>query len=106
MTATPIRNLQATGGITYARAKFADRLVGSSDCSTPLYQAQFLLPGNINSNASQLVSTASIAWTTDIVSNGFTALFSIVGRLTSTSNTGSDLFPAKATDDFRGVYHH
>src|SRR3546814_6148603 len=40
MTATPIRNLQATGGITYARAKFADRLVGSRDGSTPLDQAQ------------------------------------------------------------------
>src|SRR3546814_9065424 len=36
MTATPVRNLQATGGITYARAKFAKRLVGSSDGSTPL----------------------------------------------------------------------
>src|SRR3546814_1512830 len=80
MTATPIRNLQATGGITYARAKFAARLVGSSDGSTPLDQALFLLPGNINSNAPQLVATASIAWTPDIGSNGFTALFYIDGR--------------------------
>src|SRR3546814_5535435 len=60
MTATPIRNLQATGGITYAPAKFADRLVGSSDGSTPLDQALFLLPGNINSNAPTVVETASV----------------------------------------------
>src|SRR3546814_278867 len=98
MTATPIRNLQATGGITYARAKFADRLVGSSDGSTPLDQALFLLPGNIISNAPQVVATASIAWTPDIGSNGFTALFYIDGRMTSDYNTGSDLFPEKEQD--------
>src|SRR3546814_12995650 len=31
MTATPIRNLQATGGITSARAKFSDRRAGRSE---------------------------------------------------------------------------
>src|SRR3546814_19550768 len=59
MTATPIRNLQATGGITYARAKFADRLVGSSDGSTPLDQAPFRLPGPINSNAPPAIRRAA-----------------------------------------------
>src|SRR3546814_15947557 len=48
MTATPIRNLQATGAITYARAQFADRLGGSSDGSHPLGQGLFMLPGNLN----------------------------------------------------------
>src|SRR3546814_4840874 len=60
---------------------------------TPLDQALFLLPGNINSNAPQVVPTASVAWTPDIGSNGLSALFYIDGRMTSDYNTGSDLFP-------------
>src|SRR3546814_8857070 len=104
MTATPIRNLQATGGITYARAKFADRLAGSNDGSTPLDQPLFLVPGNINSNAPQVVATASVAWTPDIGSNGLSALFYIDGRMTSDYNTGSDLFPDKEQAGFTVVH--
>jgi hypothetical protein len=66
----------------------------------PLDPALFLLPGSINSNAPQLVTTASMAWTPDIGSNGLSALFYIDGRMMSDYNTGSDLFPEKAQDGF------
>src|SRR3546814_5746315 len=71
--------------------------------TTLFRSALFLLPGNINSNAPQVVATASIAWTPDIGSNGFTALFYIDGRMTSDYNTGSDLFPEKEQDGFTVV---
>ena len=99
-TASPIRNLRVTGGLTYARAKFANRLVGSSNGAVPLDPALFLLPGNINSNAPQIVTTASLAWTPEIGSNGLSALFYVDGRLTSDYNTGSDLFPEKEQDGY------
>jgi len=100
LTASPVRHFRLTGGLTYARAKFAKRLVGSGDGSVPLDPALFLLPGSINSNAPQLVTTASMAWTPDIGSNGLSALFYIDGRMMSDYNTGSDLFPEKAQDGF------
>ncbi len=100
LTATPARNFRASGGLTYARAKFADRLVSSSDGSVPLDPALFLLPGAINSNAPTLVTTASLAWTPDIGSNGLAALFYVDGRMTSDYNTGSDLFPEKEQDGY------
>src|SRR3546814_12113785 len=99
----PVRNRECSGGSSGARAKLAKRLMGSSECSTPLDQALFLLPGNINSNAPQVVATASVAWTPDIGPNGLSALFYIDGRMTSDYNTGSDLFPEKEQDGFTVV---
>lgn len=100
LSATPVRDVRVSGGFTYARAKFADRLVGSGDGSVPLDPALFLLPGAINSNAPQLVTTASMAWTPAIGTSGLSALFYVDGRLTSDYNTGSDLFPEKRQDGF------
>ena len=100
LAASPARNLRVTGGFTYARAKHASRLVGSSNGQVPLDPALFLLPGNINSNAPQAVTTASIAWTPEIGSSGLSALFYVDGRMTSDYNTGSDLFPEKEQDGY------
>ena len=100
LTATPARNFRVSGGFTYASAKFANRLVGSSDGSVPLDPALFLLPGSINSNAPKVVTTASAAWTPEIGSSGLSALFYVDGRMTSDYNTGSDLFPEKAQDGY------
>ncbi|MBH1997975.1 MAG: TonB-dependent receptor [Sphingomonadaceae bacterium] len=100
MSATPARNFRVTGGFTWARAKFANRLVGSSDGSVPLDPALFLLPGSINSNAPQAVTTASVAWTPDIGTGGLSALFYVDGRMTSGYDTGSDLFPEKYQDGY------
>lgn len=97
---SPARNFRVSGGATYARAKFANRLVGSGDGSVPLDPALFLLPGSINSNAPKMVTTASMAWTPDIGSTGLSALFYVDGRMTSDFNTGSDLFPEKKQDGF------
>ncbi|EQB31038.1 TonB-dependent receptor [Sphingobium ummariense] len=100
LSATPIRNFRVTGGFTWARAKFADRLVGSGDGRVPLDPALFLLPGAINSNAPQSVTTASVSWTPEIGSSGLSALFYVDGRMTSGYNTGSDLFPEKYQDGY------
>jgi outer membrane receptor protein involved in Fe transport len=100
LSATPVRNFRVSGGFTYARAKFANRLVGSSDGSVPLDPALFLLPGSINSNAPKLVTTASAAWTPEIGSSGLSALFYVDGRMTSDYNTGSDLFPEKRQEGY------
>ncbi len=100
LSASPARNVRISGGLTYARAKFANRLVGSGDGSVPLDPALFLLPGSINSNAPQLVTTASAAWTPQLGSSGLSALFYVDGRLTSDYNTGSDLFPEKRQDGY------
>ena len=98
--ARPVRNLQFTGGVTYAKAKFADRLVGSSDGATPLDSALFLLPGNDNSNAPRWVATTSAAWTPDLGGSGLSALFYVDSRLTGDYNTGSDLYPEKEQDGY------
>tara|TARA_B110001454_G_scaffold170094_1_gene160539 strand:+ start:2120 stop:4963 length:2844 start_codon:yes stop_codon:yes gene_type:complete len=100
LSASPVRNVRVSGGLTYAQAKFAKRLVGSSDGQTPLDTALFLLPGNLNSNAPEIVTTASFAWTPDIGSNGLSGLFYIDGRMTGDYNTGSDLFPEKTQDGY------
>ena len=103
LTASPARNVRVSGGFTYARAKFANRLVGSGDGGVPLDPALFLLPGSINSNAPQVVTTASIAWTPELGSSGLSALFYVDGRMTSDYNTGSDLFPEKVQDGYAVV---
>lgn len=100
LSASPVRNVRVSGGLTYAKAKFAKRLVGSSDGQTPLDTALFLLPGNLNSNAPEFVTTASFAWTPDIGSSGLSGLFYIDGRMTGDYNTGSDIFPEKTQDGY------
>jgi iron complex outermembrane receptor protein len=100
LNASPIRNVRVSGGFTYARAKYADRLVGSKDGSVPLDPALFLLPGSINSNAPEYVTTGSLSWTPQIGSGGLSALFYIDGRMTGDYNTGSDLFPEKKQDGY------
>ena len=106
LTASPVRNLRFTGGFTYARAKFANRLVGSADGSVPLDQGVdrrsglILLPGQVNSQAPEVVTTVSAAWTPELGSSGLSALFYVDGRLTSDYNSGSDLFPEKAQDGY------
>lgn len=103
MNASPIRDLRVTGGFTYTRAKFAKRLVGSSDGQRPLDTALFNLPGNYNSNAPKYVVTASLGWTPAIGTGGLSALFYVDGRMTSDYNTGSDLFPEKNQDGYTVV---
>ncbi|GLV28926.1 TonB-dependent receptor [Sphingobium sp. TomTYG75] len=106
LAASPVRNVRLAGGLTYARAKFANRLVGSSDGSVPLDQGAdgrsglILLPGQINSQAPQLVTTVSASWTPEIGSSGLSALFYVDGRMTSDYNSGSDLFPEKKQDGY------
>jgi outer membrane receptor protein involved in Fe transport len=99
----PARNFRVNGGLTYARAKFADRLVGSANGQTPLDPSLFLLPGSDNSNAPRWVTTASASWTPDIGSSGLSALFYVDSRMTSDFNTGSDLYPEKVQDGFMVV---
>tara|TARA_R110000782_G_scaffold268689_1_gene365507 strand:+ start:40871 stop:43666 length:2796 start_codon:yes stop_codon:yes gene_type:complete len=100
LSASPVRNVRVSGGLTYAKAKFRDTLVGSGDGQTPLDPALFLLPGNINSNAPEIVTTMSFAWTPDIGSSGLSGLVYFDGRMTSDYNTGSDLFPEKNQDGY------
>ncbi|MBP6031641.1 MAG: TonB-dependent receptor [Sphingobium sp.] len=100
LNASPVRNVRVSGGLTYAEARFAKRLVGSGDGQTPLDTALFLLPGRINSNAPKLVTTMSFTWTPDIGSSGLSGLFYFDGRMTGDYNTGSDLFPEKTQDGY------
>ena len=100
LSATPVRNVRFAGGFTYARAKFANRLVGSGNGAVPLDPALFLLPGSINSQAPEVVTTVSASWTPSLGSNGLSALFYVDGRMSSDFNTGSDLFPEKRQDGY------
>lgn len=100
LTATPVRDIRVSGGLTYAEAKFRNRLVGSSDGQTPLDDALFLLPGNVNSNAPKFVTTVSFAWTPPLGGSGLSGLVYFDGRMTSDYNTGSDLFPEKEQDGY------
>ncbi|KEQ54070.1 TonB-dependent receptor [Sphingobium chlorophenolicum] len=100
LSATPVRNVRFAGGFTYARAKFANRLVGSGNGAVPLDPALFLLPGSINSQAPEAVTTVSASWTPPLGSGGLTALFYVDGRMSSDFNTGSDLFPEKRQDGY------
>ena len=95
----PARSFRMTAGLTYAKTKYRNDLVGN-DSGAPLDQALRLLPGNNLSNAPELVATGSVAWTPDIGSSGLTGLVYIDGRMTSDYNTGSDLFPQKAQDGY------
>ncbi len=100
MTASPIRNVRFTSGLTYAKADYANRLVGSSNGTVPLDPALFLLPGRENSNAPKFVATASLAWTPELGTGGLSGLFYVDTRMTSDYNTGSDLVPEKTQDGY------
>src|SRR3546814_14236801 len=86
-------------GVTDARTKYRDNLVGDSS-GAPRDQALRKLPGDNMSNAPELVATGSIAWTPDIGSGGMTGLVYLDGRMSSDYNTGSDLFPQKEQDGY------
>ncbi len=96
----PARNFRVAAGLTYARTKYRNDLVGNESGLVPLDQALRKLPGDNLSNAPELVATSSITWTPEIGSGGLSGLFYIDGRLTGDYNTGSDLFPQKEQDSY------
>ena len=96
----PTRYLRGSAGVTYTKAKFADRLVGNDNGSVPLDPALFLLPGGTNSNAPRWVTTASLAWTPPLGGSGLSGLVYVDGRMTDDYNTGSDLYPEKIQDGY------
>ena len=98
-TLVPMRDFRVTLGATFADTKYRDNLVGNS-AGAPLNQSLRRLPGRRLSNAPGITTTASAAFTPDIGSSGYSALFYIDGRLTDDYNTGSDLFPQKTQDSF------
>lgn len=95
----PARNFRVAAGLTYARTKYQDDIIGNKT-GLALSPALRKLPGDNLSNAPELVATSSVTWTPEIGSSGLTGLFYIDGRLTSDYNTGSDLFPQKEQDSY------
>lgn len=95
----PARNFRVAAGLTYARTKYQDDLIGTK-AGTALDSALRKLPGDNLSNAPELVATSSVTWTPEIGSSGLSGLFYVDTRLTSDYNTGSDLFPQKEQDSF------
>lgn len=95
----PARNFRMAAGLTYARTKYRDDLIGTNT-GAPLDQALRKLPGDNLSNAPELVATGSLTWTPEIGSSGLSGLFYIDTRMTSDYNTGSDLFPQKEQDGY------
>jgi iron complex outermembrane receptor protein len=95
----PARNFRVSAGLTYAKTKYRENLVGNN-AGAPLNQALRKLPGDNLSNAPEVVVTGSAAWTPDIGSTGLSALFYVDTRMSSDYNTGSDLFPQKEQDGF------
>jgi iron complex outermembrane recepter protein len=98
----PARNVNVNLGLTYAKTKFRDNLVGNKS-GAPLDPALRKLPGDNLSNAPEIVATASLAWTPEIGSSGLSGLFYLDTRVTGDYNTGSDLFPQKEQDGFAVV---
>ncbi len=96
---SPARNFRMAAGLTYARTKYQNDLIGTKN-GTALDSALRKLPGDNLSNAPELVATSSVTWTPDIGSSGMSGLVYIDGRMTSDYNTGSDLFPQKEQDGF------
>lgn len=90
----PVHSLQVTAGYTYAHTHYRKDLVGRGT-GQPLDPALFLLPGMDLSNAPSSVATTSITWTPSLGDSGLTGLVYVDGRMSSSYNTGSDLFPEK-----------
>jgi outer membrane receptor protein involved in Fe transport len=97
---SPVRDVRASLGVTYTKAKFANQLVGNEQGTIPLDPSLFLLPGQTNSNAPRWVTTMSLAWTPDIPGTRLSGLFYVDNRMTSDYNTGSDLYPEKMQDGY------
>lgn len=95
----PARNFRMGAGLTYARTKYRNDIIGNKT-GAALDPALRKLPGDNLSNAPELVATGSITWTPDIGSSGMSGLFYLDGRMTSDYNTGSDLFPQKEQDGY------
>ena len=90
----PMRDLRLNAGLTIAKTKYNEDLVGTDD-GAPLNQALRMLPGRRVSNAPGQVITGALAWTPRIGGSGLSGLFYVDGRYSSHYNTGSDLFPQK-----------
>ena len=95
----PSRDFRIAAGLTYARTKYRDDLVGDKN-GLALSPALRKLPGDNLSNAPELVATGSVTWTPEIGNSGLSGLVYIDGRMTSDYNTGSDLFPQKEQDGY------
>ncbi|SFJ52656.1 Outer membrane receptor proteins, mostly Fe transport [Sphingomonas sp. NFR04] len=95
----PVRDFRVGLGLTYADTHYRDQLVGN-DAGGPLDQALRRLPGQQLSNAPEIVSTASVAWTPPLGSSGLSGLIYFDARMTGDYNTGSDLFPQKIQDGY------
>ncbi|RPF70774.1 TonB-dependent receptor [Aurantiacibacter spongiae] len=93
-TITPMPDLTATVGLTYADTSYEDNLIGG-DNGTPLDPALRLLPGDNLSNAPEIAATTSISWTPPIGNSGLSGLVFFNARMTSDYNTGSDLLYGK-----------
>jgi iron complex outermembrane receptor protein len=98
MGLSPVRDITFNMGVTYAKTKYANNLVGSKT-GAPLDPALRLLPGKLLSNAPEWVVTSSAAWTPSL-GGGLRGLLYADARLADDYNTGSDLFPQKAQDSF------
>ncbi|KUO57756.1 MAG: TonB-dependent receptor [Sphingomonadales bacterium BRH_c3] len=98
-TVSPIPDLSASFGITYADTSYGKNLIGN-DTGTPLDPALRLLPGDNLSNAPELVGTASLNWSPPIGDSGLTGLFFVNARMTDDFNTGSDLLFGKEQDGY------
>jgi outer membrane receptor protein involved in Fe transport len=96
---SPAPNFRVAAGLTYARTKYRDDIIGNKT-GLSLSPALRVLPGQNLSNAPELTATSSVTWTPEIGSSGLSGLFYLDTRLTSDYNTGSDLFPQKAQDSF------
>ncbi|OAN59975.1 TonB-dependent receptor [Sphingomonas sp. TDK1] len=95
----PVRDFRVGLGLTYSDTHYRNQLVGS-DRGAPLDQALRLLPVKNLSNAPEIVTTASVAWTPKLGNSGLSGLVYFDTRMTSDYNTGSDLFPQKAQDGY------
>ena len=95
----PARNFTVSSGITYAKTKYRENLVGTSN-GAPLDPALRILPDQYLSNAPATVVTSAVTWTPEIGNSGYSALFYVDGRLSSDYNTGSDKFLQKQQDGF------
>lgn len=99
---TPHPDLAITAGYTFTRTRYRNNLIGSS-AGEALDPALFLLPGSALSFAAPHVATASLTWTPPIGGSGLSGLVYVDTRMSSTYNTGSDLFPEKEQDAFAVV---
>jgi outer membrane receptor protein involved in Fe transport len=97
----PVRDVSGALGLTYARTRYRDNLVGSNGAA--LIPALFQLPGREISNAPKLTMTGSLGYTPAIGSSGMHALFYVDARHTSSYNTGSDLDIEKTQTPFTVV---